>query len=318
MAKDLYILDCDPGIDDAMALLQLLHAKKAGQAELLCISIVNGNCSMENGVRNACRVLDTVHVHDIPVYKGATQPLVGKPSYALLEYHGKNGFNDIPFDAEPSQKQVKEDKSWVKISDLTKQYPNQITLIATGPLTNIAMAIHHDPGVLSRVKDLFIMGGNTESYGNASLAAEFNFYVDPEAAAFVLKSIDCPTYIVAWELCFKYVRLTMDWRKQNLEPLDTPIANMLHKLEQVWFDGNWEWGDHWILCDQLVVTAALHRDSIKKTTKHHAQVELSGALTRGMMILDQQPTIENPPNVIIVDEMDKTVVEDSMIQAFSL
>jgi len=317
MNKDLYILDCDPGIDDAMALLQLLTAKKSGQAELLCISIVKGNCSLENGVRNACRVLDTVQVDDVPVYKGASQPLVGYTG-SLFAYHGQNGFNDVQFDSEPDQSRVKDDKSWIVMSDLTKKYPNKITLIATGPLTNIALAVHHDSDILSRVKDLFIMGGNTEAIGNESLAGEFNFYHDPEAASFVLKSVKCPTYIAAWELCFKYVQITRTWRKQNLEPLTTPAASLINKLEKVWFEGSWIWGEHWILCDQLAVTAALHRDSIKRSSKYYAQVETSGTLTRGMMVLDQRPMRDTTPNVTIIDEMDEKIIQNSLLNAFSL
>jgi len=318
MDQDLYILDCDPGIDDAMALLQLIAAKKARKANLLCITIVNGNCSVEDGTRNACRVLDTVHVDDVPIYKGAQQPLVGNErNYDPYAYHGQNGFNDVPFDDEPNQTRVQDEKAWVKICELTKKYPNAITLIAIGPLTNIALAIHHDPEVLSRVKDFFIMGGNTEGMGNVSMAAEYNFHIDPEAASLVLKSIKCPTYIAAWELCRKYVHLTLDWRKKNLGHLTTESAKLMNKLEQVWF-GNYLWEDQWMLADQLAMTAALYRESMQKTTVCHAEVELGGHLTRGMMVLDKQPIRATEPNVIIIDQLDETLIQKSLSEAFSL
>eukprot|EP00088_Acartia_fossae_P021698 TRINITY_DN23055_c0_g1_i1.p1 TRINITY_DN23055_c0_g1~~TRINITY_DN23055_c0_g1_i1.p1 ORF type:complete len:324 (-),score=29.24 TRINITY_DN23055_c0_g1_i1:62-1012(-) len=315
MEKELYILDTDTGIDDAMAILQLIAAKKAGKAEVLCITAVNGNCSSENAVRNICRTLDTVGEHDIPVYRGAQEALV-TPYENNCGYHGKDGFNDVVFDSEPDFSRVKDGYAWDIINSLSKKYPKKINLVAIGPLTNVALAMKCDPEVSNRLKSLYIMGGNIEAYGNTSEAAEFNFHADPEAASVVLRQTRCPTYIASWELCYKYVKLTMQWRNQNLKTMDTPAAKLINKLEQVWFD-DYPWGDHWILCDQLAMTACLHPESVVKKSYHHAQVELSGSITRGMMVLDQRVVRAKPNNVIIVEELDLDILKKSLYDAFN-
>lgn len=311
----LYILDTDTGVDDAMAILQIVAAKKEGKVELLCITAVNGNCSCENALRNICRTLDTANVHDVPVYRGAAEALVVQ--YKNHEnYHGLDGFNDVQFNSEPDMSRVKDGYAWTVISDLSKQYPNQITLVAVGPLTNIALAMKFDPELPQRLKEIFIMGGNIEGIGNISEAAEFNFYADPEAANVVLRLTKCPTYIASWELSFKYTKVQRKWRDEVLGKMETPAAKLVQQLEQVWFD-SWPWGDNWILCDQLAMTAALCRDSIKKSSEHYAQVELEGRMTRGMMVLDQRIARSENCNVIIIEELDQQAIMDQMFKAFN-
>jgi purine nucleosidase len=315
MEKELYILDTDTGVDDAMALLMLVAAKKAGKAEVLCITSVNGNCSEEYAVRNICRTLDTVGEHDIPLYRGAKEALV-TPYENNCGYHGKDGFNDVVFESEPDFSRVKEGYAWEILNEMSKTYPNKINLVAVGPLTNVALAMKLDPDFSSRLKTLFIMGGNIEAYGNTSEAAEFNFHADPEGASVVLRQTRCPTYIASWELCFKYTNLTVQWRTQTLAPMKTPAAELINKLEKVWFD-DWVWGNHWILCDQLAMVAALYPEAIVKKSSHHAQVELSGAVTRGMMVLDQRPVRAKPNNVFIIEHLDEVILKKSLFGAFN-
>jgi len=330
MEVEKFILDTDTGVDDAMAILQMIAAKKQGKADLLAITAVKGNCSAKDAVRNICRTLDTVGDHEVPVYYGAQEPLV-VPYESDDHYHGNDGFNDVHFDTEPDLSRVKEELAWNVIIDLSKQYPNQITLIAIGPLTNVAVAMKMDPGLPSRLKEIFIMGGNFEGIGNVTAAAEFNFYADPEAANVVLRNTRCPTYIAAWELSFKYTHIQKQWRDEVLGNLTTPAANLINKLEQVWFD-DWPWGDNWILCDQLAMTAALERKSIIRSAPQYATVELNGEATRGMMVVDQR--VYNPrsasqiatvelkrdapePNVIIIQKLDEHVIRDQMYAAFN-
>ncbi|XP_023319735.1 uncharacterized protein C1683.06c [Eurytemora carolleeae] len=313
--KDLYIVDTDTGVDDAIALLQAVAAKKKNQIELLCITAVNGNCSCEDAVRNICRVLDTVNVHDVPLYRGATQPLV-VPYTHEKPYHGEDGFNDVKFDTEPDMSRVKDEHAWNMISELSKQYPNRITLVAIGPLTNIALAMKLDPGLPTRLKEIFIMGGNTEGIGNVTASAEFNFCADPEAASIVLQLTSCPTYIAGWELCFKYTKLTRQWRDQVLGTIDKPAAVLAQQLEMVWFN-DYPWGDHWIICDQLAMTAALNRSSIKKSSPYNAQVVIGDSLARGMMVLDQRVLRYKANNVIVIEELDEEVVKEQMLIAFN-
>jgi len=293
---------------------KLVAAKNAGKAEILCITAVNGNCSSKNAIRNICRTLDTVGEHDIPIFKGAHEALV-TPYVSDFGYHGKDGFNDVVFDSEPDYTRVKEGHAWDVLNDMSKKYPNKINLIAVGPLTNVALAMKLDPEFSSRLKNLFIMGGNIEAYGNTSEAAEFNFHADPEGASVALRLTRCPTYIASWELCFKYVNLTLEWRNKNLKTLNKPAAQLIDKLEQVWFKDYTF--DKWMLCDQLAMVAALHPESIIKKSSHHVQVELSGTLTRGMMVLDQRPVRAKPSNVIIIEELDLEILKTCLYNGFN-
>ena len=132
----------------------------------------------------------------------------------------------------------------------------QVSLVALGPLTNVAIALLADPGLGARLQSLYIMGGNMEGVGNVTTAAEFNFHADPEAAAAVLRLARCPTTIATWELSYKYTfvpllyctvltvlsctvlycRYTfvpLRWRKEVLGSLDTPQARLINKLEEV-------------------------------------------------------------------------------------
>ncbi|XP_023319734.1 probable uridine nucleosidase 2 [Eurytemora carolleeae] len=316
--EELFIIDTDTGVDDAIAILQMIAAKKSGKVKLLCITAVAGNCSSNDAVQNICRVLDTVNVHDVPVYRGATESIVSSFD-PVAKFHGNDGFNDVPFEHEPNMSRVQDDFAWKVISDLSKEYPQLINVVAIGPLTNIALAMKFDPELSTRLKTLFIMGGNIEGIGNVSEAAEFNFHADPEAASIVLRLTRCPTYIASWELCLKYTSINMKWRSEVLGSMKKPAADLINKLEEIWFN-DWPFGENWILCDQLAMVAALNRNSIKKNSQHFAQVELKGDLTRGMMVLDQRHQRESSKprnNVIIIEELDQQCIMDQMRDAFN-
>ena len=109
----------------------------------------------------------------------------------------------------------------------------QVSLVALGPLTNVAIALLADPGLGARLQSLYIMGGNMEGVGNVTTAAEFNFHADPEAAAAVLRLARCPTTIATWELSYKYNFIPLSWRREVLGSIDTPQAKMINRLEQV-------------------------------------------------------------------------------------
>ena len=172
------ILDCDPGHDDAFAMMLAVQ-----NLDVLGITTIGGNCTLENVTKNALKVLEVLERTDIPVFAGhscpTTVPLVTAP-----QFHGETGL-DGPVLPEPSVKA--QDKHAVDFIVETVMNTDDVTLIATGPLTNIAAAINREPKIIERVKELSIMGGSV-TYGNWTPAAEFNIYVDPEAAYRVFNS----------------------------------------------------------------------------------------------------------------------------------
>ena len=122
--------------------------------------------------------------------------------YNADPFHGHDGFGDTNHDDEPNLKCVQESEHAVNaLVRIVKSNPGEITLVALGPLTNVAMAMRLDSQFASNLKDLYIMGGNTEGKGNITVSAEFNFHSDPEAAFIVLENTRCPTFIASWELC---------------------------------------------------------------------------------------------------------------------
>ena len=108
-----------------------------------------------------------------------------------------------------------------------------MSLIAVGPLTNVALAMKTDNELSNRLEEIFIMGGNKEGIGNVTETGEFNFHYDPEAAYTVLRMTTCPTYIATWELSYKYNFINLSWRKDVLGKIHTTAANLLNKLEKL-------------------------------------------------------------------------------------
>jgi len=175
------ILDCDPGHDDALA---IALAAARPELELLAITTVAGNAPLDRTTRNALRVLTLLGRGDIPVAAGADRPLVREP-WVPVEFHGDSGLDgaDLP---EPSAGPI-ERTALELMSALVRDADAPLTLVATGPLTNVALLLRAAPGVHERIASISLMGGSLGA-GNTTAAAEFNIWADPEAAAIVFDS----------------------------------------------------------------------------------------------------------------------------------
>ena len=177
------IFDTDPGIDDAMALLYL-HA--CDNMELLGITTIFGNASIENCTSNALFLCEQFGV-TAPVYRGADRLLTGKKPENYPDFvHGINGLADI--DVRASQKLVEDQDASGFLVESANANPNEITILAVARLTNIALAINKDPNFASRVKEIIFMGGAASCEGNVTTWAEANIIGDPEAASAVFNS----------------------------------------------------------------------------------------------------------------------------------
>jgi purine nucleosidase len=173
------IIDCDPGIDDATALILALQFSRF---EIVGITTVFGNASLEQGTKNALRVVE-LSGKTIPVYKGAGKPLSVPLDPPPDFVHGKDGLGDTH---QPEPKLSPQEKSAAQfLVDITKQYPGQITLLAVGRLTNLAQAIRLDSNFTRNVKEVVLMGGSLHTPGNVSPVAEANIAGDPHAADIV-------------------------------------------------------------------------------------------------------------------------------------
>jgi purine nucleosidase len=176
-----FYFDCDPGVDDSLALAYLLAAP---DVDLVGVGTVSGNCAVDQCTTNALTLLDLAGRADIPVAKGAHDPLAGAFDGAVPHIHGANGLGGVQFPP-PSRGPASETAAHLLIR-LAHQWPGELRVVAVGPLTNLALALELDAGIAQLVHSVTLMGGAALVPGNISAVAEANIGNDPEAAAAVL------------------------------------------------------------------------------------------------------------------------------------
>ena len=212
------LIDTDPGIDDACAILLALASP---EVSLEGLSIVHGNCSLEQATRNALSVLELANASHIPVSKGCNLPLV-QPSLLAPETHGDTGlgYAKLP---EPRARPIRQHAIDFLIEKILSS-PGEITLVAIGPLTNVALAIRREPRLVEAINELIIMGGAIRYEGNTTALAEFNTYVDPHAAHIVYHA-GIPITLVPLDVTYQCVLTPGDVKR--LQKSDSPITKFV-------------------------------------------------------------------------------------------
>ena len=202
------IIDTDTATDDAIAIIMAL---KYNNFDVKAITTVAGNVDLQQATQNALYTVELCN-KSIPVYKGSSGPIKRKLETSKF-FHGKDGLGDTgPYI--PKLKEQKEN-AINKIVSLINSNPNEIEIIAIGPLTNIAKVFDKDPSTINKLKSLYIMGGIGEGKGNITHHAEFNFWVDPDAADVVLNSKN-KVHLIAWDTTQIYGYIN----KENFEELE--------------------------------------------------------------------------------------------------
>jgi len=266
------IIDTDPGVDDALA---LLLAMRSPELKIEAITPVAGNVPLELTLPNALRLVEIAGRTDIPVAVGARVPLVRRLVTAQYA-HGENGLGGAVF-PEPTTKPVAEPAPEF-IRHIVRKYPHEVTLITLGPLTNVATALNSDPELAGLIRGLTMMGGSL-SGGNITPAAEFNIYVDPEAARIVFQS-GIPITMVGLDVTRK-TSLTDD-HVRTLEAAQNPAAQAAAKIGRNAINHNRERGFlvgpnmH----DSLAVASFLD-PTILKWQEYYVDVETTGEMTAG-------------------------------------
>lgn len=312
MTKKKLIIDCDTGIDDAQAILIALSQ----DVEVLAITCVAGNVTVENVCVNVLKVLEVCERTDIPVYKGATCSMLGELTPAS-HFHGHDGLGDAEGIPYPDMSLLKSEHAVNALIRLVNEYPGEITLVAMGPLTNIALACRLDPSICSKLKDLVIMGGNIEAKGNMFVSAEFNFHADVEAAYVVLNEVTSPISLVTWEVCLNHafaldfcdVYNSQGTRKSHFAKKISRKSIEFYKKELAGM------GIGYTNCDCLAMVVAVQPDIVSKETSVYASVERHGHLTLGQMVVDWRGHLGKKHNVMIVQEVDMESFKDLMIKS---
>jgi len=215
------IIDCDPGIDDALA---LMLAASSPELRLLGVSCVAGNRPVQQTARNACRVLDAAGCASVPVHAGCARPLAHAQGRCNL-VHGEDGLGgvELPGSRAPEALHATD----FLANALLRAAPDSITLIAVGPLTNLAMVEIKHPGALRRAKDVLVMGGAAFRRGNITPHAEFNFHADALAAHVVLGA-GAAVSVFGLDVTEQAV-MSKDWIA-SLAALDSRCAQAAHAM----------------------------------------------------------------------------------------
>jgi purine nucleosidase len=292
------IFDTDPSPDDAVAFLAAIASPD--ELEVLAITTVAGNVPVELTSKNARKALELASRSDVPVYAGATAPLV-RPLVTAEHVHGRTGFDgyDLPEPATSLADGFAPDV----IVDLVMSRPvKAVTLCCLAPLTNVALAMAREPRLASHLAGIVLMGGSMSEGGNITAAAEFNFYVDPEAAARVFSSGAAITMI---PLDCTHQALLTDQRLEMLRSAGTPLGTAFYHLLE-WnkrFDRakyGWAGGP----LHDPTVTAYLLSPELFAGRTVRVDIECNGPLTLGASVVDWWGVRGRPANALVLRAID--------------
>jgi purine nucleosidase len=300
------ILDCDPGHDDMVA---ILVAAAHPSIDLLAITTVAGNGTLERTTHNARAVCSLAGIGDVPIAAGAAGPLVGSLRTAA-HVHGESGLEgaelpdpDLPLAAEHAVDLT---------ARLLREAAEPVTLVPTGPLTNVALLLRTHPELVERVREIVLMGGSTD-VGNVEPLAEFNIHVDPEAADVVFSS-GLPVTMCG--LNVTHQALATEAVLDRLRGLDTLLADTVVLLLGFFRD---RYRDLWGLpappVHDPVAVARVIDPELVRCEEAHVAVELHGTHTRGATVCDRFGVRGRTPNARVAMELDATGFWDLVVEA---
>ena len=218
------IIDCDVGVDDAFALILTFHSP---ELEVKAITGVNGNVPLKQVFKNIQKVLYLIHPQHKPfIAKGADRPLKGSSVYAH-SVHGKDGLGGAKIERKGGEEwwEIYPGRADELITKMARQHPKELTLIATGPLTNLALGLQKDPEGMKKLREVSIMGGAVRTKGNITPYAEFNIFVDPLAAKMVFES-GLPITLVPLDVTHQ-VFLTSQMMEERVEAINNSFSQFV-------------------------------------------------------------------------------------------
>lgn len=296
MTRPKLLIDTDPGVDDALAIL-MAHA----HADVAALSVAAGNVGLGHTVRNARTLVDLLGA-STPVFAGCASPLVRRPEEDAAFVHGRDGFGDVGF-PEP-EAPAEAESAALALLRLTRDRPGQLTLVALAPLTNLALALRLDPDLPRRVARLVVMGGAVTGHGNTGrVPAEFNVGFDPEAAHVVFEAF--PAFdLVDWEATLRHA--LDDGEFERWLAAGDARADFFGKVFGTARAFNLKNGRRGVIAaDALAMAVAIDPSIVIRSERRHVAVELDGRLTRGATVVDWAGRLSQPAQANVVLEVDQ-------------
>ena len=304
-----FLIDTDTASDDAVALIMALREP---DVRVAAITVVAGNVPLDQGTRNALYTAELCG-SSVPVYAGAARPLL-RESCDARWFHGFDGLGDQGYP--PPERACEGEHAVDAIIDVISANPG-IEVVTLGPLTNIALALRRAPEIAKSVGRCIVMGGNPCTEGNVTPAAEYNMWVDPEAARMVLRS-ELPIELVGWQLCRGAANLRAP-DIQHVLSLGTKLARFAIDCNRRAMEANErQTGEVGIaLPDPTAMAIAIDASICTRSSRHYVDVEIESELTRGMTVVDKlgvagnernravwQPLLDGGPNASVCWELD--------------
>ncbi|GCF92284.1 purine nucleosidase [Enterococcus florum] len=290
------IIDCDPGIDDVLA---LEYALRSEELEVLAVTVVAGNVPVDLGVENVFKVLERCQRLDVPVYTGAAQPL-HKTFVSAQDTHGMDGLGESNI---PRTSMIKVQPT--SASDFLADFFSEkqdVGIIALGPLTNIAMALGKNPCLGKHLTRFVTMGGTYKSHGNCSPVAEFNYWCDPEASAIVYQDLGCLIEMVGLDVTRQIV-LTPNLLNY-CSRINPHVHQYMERITQFYFDFHWKY-EHLLGCvinDPLAVAYYIDQ-SLCQGFDSYTAIETNG-ISLGQTLVDRYDFWQKEVNSRILVSVD--------------
>jgi inosine-uridine nucleoside N-ribohydrolase len=283
------LIDADPGIDDSLAILLALASP---ELSLEGLSVVHGNCSLEQATLNGLSILELANAGHIPLAKGCELPLV-QPSLLAPETHGDTGlgYAKLP---EPQGRPIGQHAIDFLIQKIMSN-PGEITLVAIGPLTNIALAIRQEPRFVGALKELIIMGGAIRHEGNTTALAEFNTSVDPHAAHIVFHA-GIPTMLVPLDVTYQCVLTAQD--VERLQRISSPIPRFIKDATRFYMEFHDEYqGVVGCVINDPLALALTFAPELCDYQDLAVDVDISGGVSMGKTFADFYNYTKKPANM---------------------
>ena len=307
--KQKLLIDTDPGVDDALALLMALRHPRA---EVVGITVTAGNVGLTHTTRNALTLVERCGL-EVPVFVGADRPLVW-PAVDAAYVHGSDGFGDAGLEA--PKRAAQSEHAVQAILRLSREYAGELTLVTLGPLTNLALALRLDPSLPERIPRLVVMGAAVTGLGNITPSAEFNIYFDPEAAKVVFDA--WPAFeLVDWEATLAHAMPDEQFGRWLAEGGELArFYDMISAQTRAFIRAHH--ADTFHSADALAMAVVLEPEIGSEVRLRRVEVEVAQGLYRGATRVDWDSRDPRGPNAAIVGRIDPQRLQALLRRAIGL